>query len=97
MLPMRQRNSGIARGGARVREPRDHLIVDAAGSQMLELLTAAAKHERVATLQSHHREPPARVVDQHPLDPFLARTVSARAFADLDERGLAPRQCQYLG
>ena len=67
---MRERNAGIGGAAARRGDAGDDGEGDARVRERLELLTAAAEHERIAALQPHHAPARAGVLDEQLVDPL---------------------------
>jgi hypothetical protein len=64
---------------------------------MVELLAAAAVHERVAALETHDILAALRMFDQQRVDLFLRGTAAADELADVETRGIAAREVEHLG
>ena len=69
--PVRDRDAGRGRDRDRAGHPRHHLDGDTSGQARLDLLAAAAEHERVAALEPDHRTARAGVLDQCVVDVVL--------------------------
>ena len=66
-------------------------------AQEIDLLAAAAEHERIAALEPHHVFAALRVLDQQLVDLFLRGAATADELADVEARGIAAREIEHFG
>ena len=78
MVAMRERNAGIRGTAVRRRDAGNDRESDTRPRKRLELLAAAAEHERIAALQPHHAAARAGVLDEQLVDRLLGRAGAAR-------------------
>ena len=86
-------DAGQRRRGERGRDPGDDLDVEPGGTPGVDLLHPPPEQERVAALQAHDAGAGAVVGDDEALDVALAGA-AALALADVDQRGVGPRQAE---
>ena len=66
-------------------------------AQEIDLLAAAAEHERIAALEAHDVLAALRVLDEQLVDLFLRGAATADELADVEARGIAAREIQDFG
>ena len=66
-------------------------------AQAVDFFAAAAEHERVAALEPHHVFAALRMLDEQLVDLFLGGAAAAHELADVEARGIAPREIEDFG
>ena len=79
------RDAGQRGDGDRAGDAGDHLDGDARGHAGLELLHAAAEHERIAALEPHDPLAGERVLDQQRVDLLLRHRAAPRQLRGVDD------------
>ena len=66
-------------------------------AQEIDLLAAAAEHERIAALEAHDVFAALRMLDEQLVDLFLRGAAAADELADVETRGIAAREIEHFG
>ena len=100
---MGHRDAGQRGDGDRAGDARHHLHRDARRHARVQLLHAAAEHERVAALEPHHPLAGQRALDQELVDLLLGHRPAARQLGGVDDldvggqRGQQRQRRQVVG
>ena len=92
---MGERNLQACRGGKARGDTGNDFGGDARRAQGIELLSAAAKHERVSALEPHHGLTGARALNQERIDLTLRHAVVPLRLADGDQLDLAAGMVEH--
>jgi hypothetical protein len=95
-LPMCEWNACICRAGDRGGDPRHDLVFDPRSVQRFELFAAAAKDERIPTLEPHDPAARARMSDHQLMNLLLRHRVHAGGLAHGDPGRVAARELEHL-
>ena len=97
MIAVGERDAGVRGAGHRRGDPGHHFVGNVLRAQELQFLAAAAEHERVAALESHHAPPGPGVFQHQRVDAVLRGVMAAGFLGHLDTLGIAAGERQCLG
>ena len=97
MAAVGERNAGIRARGERGGDAGNDFERHAVLAQVIDLLAAAAEHERIAALEAHDVFAALRVLDEQLVDLFLRGAAAADELADVESRGIAARELEHFG